>query len=195
MRTILLLIVALAASLGGSAWGNDNEILLRTPDLMQLSEGIQAWEKGDRKDARRHFERAAEYGNNDARFSLGVMYFQGEGVERDLPRAHAWLSLAATVGSDQRVAARDQVWELMDDSQRKRARKVSQELRDKYGNLAAMRKRDEWGRKNKREFTGSRVGASASALRIDVPHRRRFDQTCVGPRIFPGAGTIRQRGA
>lgn len=42
---------------------------------------------------------AAEAGNTDAMVEVGYMYRDGLGVERNLVRAHAWLSFAAHKGA------------------------------------------------------------------------------------------------
>lgn len=43
---------------------------------------------------------AAEGGNQDALYNLGLMYSTGHGVETDLVTAHKWFNLAAMKGSD-----------------------------------------------------------------------------------------------
>ena len=46
---------------------------------------------------------------------------------------------------------------------------IYDDLKTEYGDLAALERRDEWARKERREITGSHVGSSASAVRIQVP--------------------------
>ena len=59
------------------------------------------------KQAYIEFQRLAKLGNKDAIYNIGVMFLYGQGVEKDLGKAHAWFSLAADFGlDDARSAAR-----------------------------------------------------------------------------------------
>jgi TPR repeat protein len=44
------------------------------------------------------FQKAAAQRAPLAQFSLGVMYADGRGADKDLVKAHMWLNLAATAG-------------------------------------------------------------------------------------------------
>ena len=44
------------------------------------------------------YRRAAEQDHARTQFNLGARYDLGVGVERDLPRAHQWMTLAAAQG-------------------------------------------------------------------------------------------------
>ena len=46
------------------------------------------------------FRQAAEQGNADAQFNLGVMYANGRGVLKDATLAHMWLNIAGANGSE-----------------------------------------------------------------------------------------------
>jgi TPR repeat protein len=50
---------------------------------------------------------AAQAGNTDAMVEVGYMYRDGLGVERNLVRAHAWLSFAAYKGAPVGVSRRE----------------------------------------------------------------------------------------
>ena len=43
-------------------------------------------------------ERAARQGHSRAQYGVGICYANGVGTERDLPKAYAWLALAAERG-------------------------------------------------------------------------------------------------
>ena len=45
------------------------------------------------------FTKSAEQGNVDAQNNLGVMYFVGEGVSRDVDKAKQWFEKAAAQGN------------------------------------------------------------------------------------------------
>ena len=50
----------------------------------------------DYAEALKWFRKATDQGQADARFSLGIMYKNGEGVPQDYVQAHMWLNLAAS---------------------------------------------------------------------------------------------------
>jgi len=52
---------------------------------------------------------AAKQGDAEEQYNLGVMYAQGEEVEKDLITAYKWLSLAAKQGSLEALKQRGKV--------------------------------------------------------------------------------------
>jgi TPR repeat protein len=64
--------------------------------------------------AARYFERAATAGHQRAQVNLGVLYFRGQGVPRDLTQARAWLEKAAAGGDGYALYA---LGRAMEDSQ------------------------------------------------------------------------------
>ena len=44
------------------------------------------------------FRMAAEHGHRGAQVTLGLYYYNGEGVERDIVAAHAWFTMAVAAG-------------------------------------------------------------------------------------------------
>lgn len=144
-------------------------IQLMTPDLKELGHGIKSYDRGRKEYAMQKFLSAATWGNKDAQYTIAVMYVEGDGVAVDYPRAHAWMSLAATQDNENRRDTRNRLWEFMDDDAKATARAIYKELNPTYGDLAALSKRDEWARKEKRSLTGSRTGSGSSQVRVDVP--------------------------
>ena len=49
----------------------------------------------DLAQAAKWFRRAAERGDPDAQFNLGLLYAHGKGMPKDFVRAHMWFDLAA----------------------------------------------------------------------------------------------------
>ena len=47
-------------------------------------------------DAAAWYRKAAEQGDANAQFNLGLMYAKGQGVPQDYAAAHKWLNLAAS---------------------------------------------------------------------------------------------------
>lgn len=162
--TVLTGFVLLFAGAAQSA-----SINLMTPDLKELGLAIKNYDKGRKDYAMQKFLSAAKWGNKDAQYTIAVMYVEGDGVAVDYPRAHAWMSLAATQDNPGRKDTRNRLWEFLDDDAKARAKDIYKELSPTYGDLAALSKRDEWARKEKRSLTGSRTGSGSSQVRVDVP--------------------------
>jgi uncharacterized protein len=60
---------------------------------------------------------AAERGEVDAQFTLGLIYAEGRGVEIDLALAHYWLSLAVAQGDRDAEQLRNVVGSQMSDAE------------------------------------------------------------------------------
>jgi TPR repeat protein len=54
----------------------------------------------DSTEAVKWFRKAVDQGNAQAQLNLGVMYFLGEGVPRNLVQAHFWLYVANAKGQE-----------------------------------------------------------------------------------------------
>ena len=54
----------------------------------------------DYKTAAKWYALAAEQGDAEAQFNLGVMYFKGQGVLQDYVTAHMWANISAVNGSE-----------------------------------------------------------------------------------------------
>jgi hypothetical protein len=66
-----------------------------------ITPGVKAYEKGDYATAVRVFKPAADKGQPDAQFNLGILYSRGQGVGKDPEEAFKWLRLAADQGLPQ----------------------------------------------------------------------------------------------
>ena len=60
--------------------------------------GLQAFRNGDYATAYREWKPAAERGQPDAQYNLGVLYMKGLGVRSDRQEAFRWFRLAADQG-------------------------------------------------------------------------------------------------
>lgn len=73
--------------------------------------GYQYYEQDNYGKAFYEFKQAAQYGDKDAQYNLGAMYYYGEHVKRDLIESYAWFSLAsqnpnyAETGIDKKILA------------------------------------------------------------------------------------------
>ena len=65
---------------------------LKLPARTTVAKGISR----DDKEAAKWYRKAAEQGDPPAQCSLGVMYYNGEGVEKDVVNAYAWHEIAGS---------------------------------------------------------------------------------------------------
>ena len=76
---------------------------LTTSDIVKLGEDYYFGKNGKQKDyvkAVEWFRKAAEQGNDDAQFNLGMCYEFGQGVVKDLTEAVKWYRKAVKQGND-----------------------------------------------------------------------------------------------
>jgi len=71
--------------------------------------------------------KAADQGNADAQFILGLIYGDGVGVTQDYVQAHLWNSLAAAQGQKDAVKFRDSLAKQMTPAQIAEAQKLARE--------------------------------------------------------------------
>jgi TPR repeat protein len=99
----------------------------------QLIQGSRAFSRGHFTTAMRLLRPLADRGQPLAEFDLGLMYEQGHGVQRDLPTAHMWFSLAASnpVLLDKAAANRSRVAAKMSSEQIAEAERLAREWKPK----------------------------------------------------------------
>jgi len=73
-------------------------LLLRTPAGAGYDEGLKAHERGDYAAALKEWEPLAEEGNANAQYSLGFLYENAQGVQKDAENAINWYQIAAERG-------------------------------------------------------------------------------------------------
>src|ERR1043165_4212931 len=70
----------------------------RNVDEAAFDAGMKAYTSGDFKTAMEKWKPLAESGNPSAQTNIGVMYYQGRGVEQNYKEAIRWYSMAAGEG-------------------------------------------------------------------------------------------------
>ena len=93
-----------------------------TPD-----KGFDAMHSGDYETALKEYRPRAEQGDTDAQNSLGIMYNNGWGVDRDIVRALMWYMVAATTGSIEALDNQILVEKEMTPSQIEKAQELARE--------------------------------------------------------------------
>lgn len=131
--------------------------------------GAQAFKKGDYSFAVNMYQVAASWAYKPAEFNLAVMYARGQGIPVDLPRAMAWMTLAAERNEPSYVKARELVRANLDPDQLAESETILQQLTPRYGDKVALRRaKRRWG-EVRSSMTGSRVGSMAGNLVSGTP--------------------------
>ncbi|WP_157956511.1 SEL1-like repeat protein [Dyella sp. C11] len=144
----------LAAMARTSTWGH--------PDEFGEFVGMRYYASGDYAKAMKYFDMGARYADKLSQLSIGLMYLNGEGVEKNPVMAYAWLSLAAERNYPRYVATRDAVGKQLDAGQRAQASEVLAQLSSEYGDEVAKRRLERELRQTRTTMTGSLVGYGSS---------------------------------
>ena len=130
--------------------------------------GANAFRKKDYAFAVHMYGVAASWAYKPAEYNLAVMYALGQGVPVDLPRAMAWMTLAAERGDKQYVEARELINAKLSNAEFTKADAIYGELYPTYGDASALRRaKDRWAQVRS-SMTGSRVGSVAGELKVGV---------------------------
>jgi len=128
--------------------------------------GASAFQHKDYAHAVKMYEVAASWAYKPAHFNLGVMYARGQGVPIDLPRAMAWMALAAERDDKEYVDAKEAVYSALSKDEFAQANVLWRELKKTYGDDVAMpRAKARWA-EVRNNATGSHVGAAAGPLLV-----------------------------
>ena len=99
----------------------------------QFQDATWAYEAGDYTTAINLWRPLAEQGNALAQMIIGIMYEDGQGLARDLVRAHMWLNLAGANGNKDARRSRDRIARQLTPAQVATAQKLAREWAKKYG--------------------------------------------------------------
>jgi len=128
--------------------------------------GAQAVRKGDYVHAIAMYKVAASWAYKPAQYNLGVMYLNGQGTTVDLPRALAWMALAAERDDANYVRARQLVYTHLTPAQYEQANAIYRELLPTYADTHALPRAMARWRQARADATGSRVGSSAAPVKV-----------------------------
>lgn len=128
------------------------------PGELYFNRGVVATRNKDFGFAIQMYQAAASWAYKPAQYNLGVMYAKGQGVAVDLPRALAWMALAAERGRKDYVSAREAVYASMSDAQFAQANQIWRELKPTYADAVALQRAKTRWRDELRSATGSHVG-------------------------------------
>lgn len=139
------------------------------PNELSRWHGIWAYDNGRLDEALRHFERAAGYGDKLSQHFLTLMYWNGDGIDRDPAQAYVWADLAAErADNPDLLEIRERIWGEMTPAQQQRALEIGPQYYARYGDEVARRRADAQMRRFMRTQTGSRVGLLTSRLDVSM---------------------------
>lgn len=133
-----------------STWGH--------PDLFGEFTGMRLYSEGHYKAAIKYFKYGARYADKLSQLSIGLMYGNGQGVDKDPVTACAWLALAAERKFPSFIATRDRVCEALTPAQHDQAVAVLDKLMPEYGDAVAKKHMVQALNLAKMQSTGSRLG-------------------------------------
>ena len=81
----------------------------------------------DYKQAVKWYTKAAEQGDADAQYNLGLMYANGQGVPQDNVYAHMWFNLGAANGNEPASKNRDIIAKRMTTADISKAQSLARE--------------------------------------------------------------------
>jgi TPR repeat protein len=96
--------VAMAVFLAGAPLAAQEQ-----PSADPFQEGVRAYSQRDFGRAIRYWGPLAQRGDGSAQYNIGRMYARGEGVQRDLPEAYKWFTLASVAGRPEGERARQAI--------------------------------------------------------------------------------------
>jgi len=139
------------------------------PNELARWHGIWNYDNGRPDEARRHFERAASYGDKLSQHFLTLMHWNGDGVDRDPVLAYVWADLAAERGDNaDLLRVREYLWNALTREQREQVAAIGPGYYDRYGDAAARIRTNTELRRFMRTQTGSRVGLLTSRLDVNM---------------------------
>ena len=128
--------------------------------------GANAFKRKDYAFAIDMYRVAASWAYKPAEYNLAVMYARGQGVPMDLPRAMAWMTLAAERNESEYVQARELINAKLSPAQFAQADVIWNQLKPAYGDEAALRRAKNRWAQVRSSMTGSRVGSLAGPLTV-----------------------------
>lgn len=138
------------------------------PDLFGEFTGMRYYAHHKYKDAMKFFEVGAYYADKLSQLSIGLMYMNGEGVRKDLPKAYAWLSLAAERDYPDFVATRDRLKETLTPEQLEAGEQERLKLAERYGDASAKPRMASQLHLGQMQLTGSRTGFDSGVSQLNT---------------------------
>jgi hypothetical protein len=161
------------------------------PDLAAEFSGVHHYQAGHYAAAMAEFTKAARYADKLSQLCIGLMYLNGQGVQKDPVAAFAWVAIAAERQYPQFVATRDRIWATLHTSQREQAKALAAQLSGEYGDAVAMPRMAKVLRRYRAGLTGSMLGfgtESVSSMTMGQFIAQSSAEASLGMEPFPACG-------
>ena len=139
------------------------------PGEYYFMRGVEAFRANDFEHAIKMYEVAASWGYKTAQYNLAIIYARGQGVPEDLPRAMAWVALAAERNDKQYVAARELIYASLTKEQWDQANVIWRDLKKEYADEVAMERAKARWAEVRNGMTGTHVGGTVGHLEVGTP--------------------------
>jgi len=170
LTAVFVFLALLANDVARAQVFNINNYADNAPGTQFLERGNRFFRQGDYDAAAGYFRLAARWADKMAQFNLGMLYVNGQGVERDPLRGWAWIKLSAERGYPKNVSVAADIWSHFNDDHKKVARRIlEEELKPEYGDgVAVPRTSNEMKRTMARTTSGgSRIGVNRAVYVTD----------------------------
>ncbi len=181
MRTqnVLLMILAIVGLFSLPAISSAQSYAEHSPGHKLHVEAIRAFEAGQYRLALDGFRSSARWADKLSQFNVGIIYYNGHGVDADPARAWAWFELSAERRYPKMGEMADRVAGELNPAQRAEARRIlEEELLPVYGDEVAVRRTARRMDRERRNVAGSRTGSVGAVTVItasgDSVHGSRF---------------------
>ena len=154
--------LAIGIDLNGHVSGNfglSEEDARFFPGTYFFRKGCEAFKHGQVNDAIHLWEVAASWGQKSAQYNLGIAWYKGEGVDRDVALGLAWLGLAAERHHPMFQDSLDAAWYQASVEERIAGKHKFAELKPRFGDEVALKRAMQRYEEERRNLTGSRLGA------------------------------------
>ena len=156
---LLLTATASSAGFGYGGYGLHEEESRFLPGNYYFHKGCAAFAKGNETDAMRLWQQAAGWGHKTAQYDLGIAYFKGQGVVADRALGLAWLALASERNEEPFQQSFEAAWYEASNDERAQSQRIHAGLKPVYADATALKKAARRYEDERRNITGSRVGA------------------------------------
>ena len=141
MKQHQLILITLLLCISATAWaGKFNQHgKLITPDMVAMQQGLKQQKDGYIESALKHYNHAARFGNNDAKYIIAMYHISN----KNWSRGYAWFNLM-TDASDEQKQNIASIQGLITDQEKQEAAKIYKNLKALYSPLANLEHRQAW---------------------------------------------------
>ena len=107
-------------------------VLVALSSHASFKNAVEFYDEGNHQEAYHAFKTLAYFGDKQAQFNLGVMYYLGEYVAVDFIEAYAWIHLSAVTGDKQNKKLADQIFAHLDSAKQQLAQQRALALGQQY---------------------------------------------------------------